>query len=111
MEDGDDTDAVSDSDEFLRAIARAPEAAPISEREPIERLGQFRVLEKIGRGGMGIVYRAEDEKLKRIVALKVLPQDFDEDPHRRRRFLREARVAAAIAHPNVATIHEVGEAD
>jgi serine/threonine-protein kinase len=60
---------------------------------------------------MGIVYRAEDEKLRRTVALKVLPEDFDDDAHRRKRFLREARVAAAIAHPNVAAIHEVGEAD
>jgi serine/threonine-protein kinase len=113
-EDADDLD----SDEFLRAVAHAPDTAaphPASGRgsvtEALERIGHYKIEEKIGRGGMGIVYRAEDEKLKRIVALKVLPRDFDEDDHRRKRFLREARVAAAIAHPNVATIHEVGEAD
>jgi serine/threonine-protein kinase len=60
---------------------------------------------------MGIVYRAEDEKLERVVALKVLPEDFDDDASRKRRFLREARVAASLAHANVATVHEVGEAD
>ncbi len=110
MSEGDDP--ISDSDEFLRAIARAPEAAaPTSSPELPAQVGPFKILERIGRGGMGIVYRAEDEKLKRVVALKVLPQDFDEDGHRRRRFLREARLAASIAHPNVATIHEVGEAD
>jgi len=58
---------------------------------------------------MGIVYRAEDEKLRRTVALKVLPDAFAADEERRRRFLREARSAAALRHPNIATIHDVGE--
>lgn len=113
MGEGDDEDELSDSDEFLRAVANAPEVkvrAP-EPHESLSRIAQFRIVEKIGRGGMGIVYRAEDEKLKRVVALKVLPGDFDDDESRKKRLLREARVAASLAHPNVAAVHEVGEAD
>jgi tRNA A-37 threonylcarbamoyl transferase component Bud32 len=71
----------------------------------------FRILAKIGEGGMGVVYRAEDEKLRRPVALKVLPPDLVGNEERRLRFLREARAAAAVNHPNIATIYEVGEDD
>ena len=60
---------------------------------------------------MGVVYRATDEKLQRSVALKVLPSAFESDPGRRRRFLREARSAAAITHPNIAAVYEIGEAE
>jgi predicted Ser/Thr protein kinase len=74
-------------------------------------LSHFKILAKIGEGGMGVVYRAEDEKLRRPVALKVLPPDLVANEERRLRFLREARTAAAINHPNIATIHEVDEAD
>jgi serine/threonine-protein kinase len=74
-------------------------------------LSHFRILAKLGEGGMGVVYRAEDEKLRRPVALKVLPPDLVGNEERRLRFLREARAAAAVSHPNIATIHEVGEAD
>jgi serine/threonine-protein kinase len=106
-----ESDADSD-DDFLRAVARAPAARPPpAETAEPTRVAQFRIVERIGRGGMGIVYRAEDEKLERVVALKVLPEDFDDDASRKRRFLREARVAASLAHANVATVHEVGEAD
>ena len=73
-------------------------------------LSHFRILAKIGEGGMGVVYRAEDEKLRRPVALKVLPPDLVGNEERRFRFLREARAAAAVTHPNIATIYEVGEA-
>src|SRR6476646_4383110 len=93
----DDSDESTDSgDDFLRAVARAPAVADRvpSETIPLTRVAQFRIVEKIGSGGMGIVYRAEDEKLERVVALKVLPENFDDDEERRRRFLREARVAA-----------------
>jgi len=75
------------------------------------RISHFRILGKIGEGGMGIVFKAEDELLRRVVALKVLPPGFVSDPERRRRFLREARAAASIAHPAVAAIYEVGEED
>jgi serine/threonine-protein kinase len=74
-------------------------------------LAHFRVVAKLGQGGMGVVYEAVDEKLRRTVALKVLLDDFAGDEARRKRFLREARSAAAVTHPNIATIHDVGEAD
>src|SRR5271163_4437529 len=74
------------------------------------RIAHFRIVSPLGRGGMGVVYRAEDETLRRIVALKLLP-DTSGDEERRQRFLREARSAAAITHPNVATVYQVGEAD
>ena len=74
-------------------------------------LSHFRIVAKIGEGGMGVVYRAEDTKLRRQVALKVLPPDLVANEERRLRFLREARTAAAVNHPNIATIHEVDEAD
>jgi serine/threonine-protein kinase len=79
--------------------------------EDVETIAHFRVEERIGEGGMGVVYRAEDEKLRRTVALKVLPRGDDSSEERRARFLREARAAAAVTHPNIATIYEVGEDD
>lgn len=74
-------------------------------------LGPYRIVEPIGSGGMGEVYRARDTKLDRTVALKILPHDLAESEERRTRFLREARAASAIDHPNVAHIYEIGEAD
>jgi tetratricopeptide (TPR) repeat protein len=74
-------------------------------------LGRYRVEEKLGEGGMGVVFRATDEKLRRTVALKVLSDGVVNDPDRRRRFLREARLAASLTHPNIATVHDVGETD
>jgi serine/threonine-protein kinase len=73
--------------------------------------GKYRVLEEIGRGGMGVVYRAEDTKLARQVAIKVLPEAFTADPERLARFEREARVLASLNHPNIAAIYGVEEAD
>jgi serine/threonine-protein kinase len=73
-------------------------------------LSHFRIVSKIGEGGMGVVYRAEDENLKRPVALKVLPPDLIGNEERRMRFVREARAAAAVTHPSIATVYEVGEA-
>jgi serine/threonine-protein kinase len=72
-------------------------------------VGRFRVIARIGRGGMGVIYRAEDETLRREVALKVLPVFYSHDAGRRRQLLHEARAAAAVNHPNIATIYEVGE--
>ncbi|MDH4272595.1 MAG: protein kinase, partial [Candidatus Aminicenantes bacterium] len=73
--------------------------------------GKYRVLGEIGHGGMGIVYKAEDLKLKRSVALKFLPPELSSNPEARERFLQEARAAAALSHPNICTIHEVEESE
>ncbi|HTQ45649.1 MAG TPA: serine/threonine-protein kinase, partial [Polyangiaceae bacterium] len=75
------------------------------------RLAQFRVVERLGAGGMGVVYRAVDEKLRREVAIKVLAARPRKDDESRRRLLREARSAASFAHPNIATIYEIHESD
>src|SRR5512140_2506386 len=101
------------SDSLLREIARIDDATPPEPEADLtgSSLGRFRVLSPLGRGGMGVVYRAEDEALRREVALKVLPPSATGDEERRRRLLREARAAAAVNHPNIATIYEVGEAD
>jgi serine/threonine-protein kinase len=73
-------------------------------------LDHYRVVAKLGQGGMGVVYRARDERLGRDVALKVLPASLARDEERRRRLVREARSAAAVDHPNIATVFDVGEA-
>ena len=74
-------------------------------------VGRYRILAELGRGGMGVVYRALDTTLGREVALKVLPADLVADDNRRRRFLREAQTASRLEHAHIGVIHEVGEAD
>ena len=73
--------------------------------------GKYRIVEEIGRGGMGVVYKAEDLKLKRPVALKFLPPHLMDSPELKERFLIEAQAAAALSHPNICVIHEVGESE
>ena len=75
------------------------------------RLGPYEIQAAIGAGGMGEVYRARDPRLDRMVALKVLPGDFANDPERRERFEREARAASRLSHPHICTIHDIGEQD
>ena len=83
------------------------EAAPLADRE----LGPYRLVCEIGSGGMGVVYEAEDTRLRRRVAIKLLPPEYSRDRAAKERFLREARAASALDDPNICTVHDIGEHD
>src|SRR3984893_3673728 len=83
----------------------------MSSVEPERALLHYRIISKIGQGGMGRVYKAEDTKLGRSVAIKLLPPDATEDPIAKRRLLAEAQAASALNHPNIVTIHAIEEVD
>jgi len=76
---------------------------------PGTRLGPYEIVQALGEGGMGVVYKALDTRLKRFAAIKVLRADRIEDADRRRRFVQEAQAASALNHPNIVTVYEIGE--
>ncbi len=76
-----------------------------------KRLGPYEILSAVGEGGMGEVYRAQDTRLDRIVAIKVLPDHLADQPELRERFEREARTIAGLNHPNICVLHDIGHQD
>lgn len=97
-------DAVPGADSFLED----PPVSVASSLKPGQKIGHFEIIGAVGRGGMGEVWKARDLRLKRDVAIKVLPADLVRDPDRIARFEREARAASALNHPNIVSVHEIG---
>ena len=96
---------------FIETSPAPPPAPPAMRLQPGERIGRYEVSGLLGAGGMGEVYRAHDPRLGRPVAIKVVPRAFSADLDRLRRFEQEARAAAALAHPNVVAVHDLGTHD
>lgn len=105
----------SETSHFLESpaleVAAQALAKSIGAEPPQDLVGRtllhYKIAEKIGEGGMGVVYRARDEHLKRDVVIKVLPPELVADPERKRRFVQEARAASSLSHPNIVTIHDI----
>ena len=93
---------------FIETSATPPQTEPATRLQPGDRIGRYEISGLLGAGGMGEVYRAYDPRLGRQVAIKVVPRAFSADPDRLRRFEQEARAAAALTHPNVVAVHDLG---